>query len=135
MTNFIIIRHGETDWNRQHRFQGQIDVPLNATGREQARRLALRLQHEPIDLLVSSDLQRAQQTAAPLSSLRALSVAALHAGLREQSFGVLEGLDAPTIRQRHPELWQQWLRFDADAALPEGESTRSFHARVLALLH
>jgi probable phosphoglycerate mutase len=134
MTELLIIRHGETDWNRALRFQGQIDVPLNANGREQARRLALRLQQEPIDLLVSSDLQRAQQTAAPVSSLRALPVAALHAGLREQSFGVLEGLDAPTIRQRHPDLWQQWLRFDADAALPEGESTRSFHARVLAML-
>ena len=135
MTDLLIIRHGETDWNRELRFQGQIDVPLNATGREQARRLALRLQHEPIDLLVSSDLQRTQQTAAPLSNLRTLPVSALHRGLREQSFGVLEGLDAPTIRQRHPDLWQQWLRFDADAALPEGESTRSFHARVMAMLH
>jgi len=61
-------------------------------------------------------------------------VAALFAGLREQSFGVLEGLDAPTVRQQHPGLWQEWVRFDADYALPEGESTRSFHARALATL-
>ena len=132
MTDFLIIRHGETDWNRQLRFQGQIDVPLNATGHEQAGRLAERLLAEPIDLLVSSDLQRAQQTAAPLALRRAQPVAALHAGLREQSFGVLEGLDAPTIRARHPALWAQWLRFDADESAPGGESTRQFHARVLA---
>ena len=55
MTKLIVIRHGETDWNRQHRFQGQIDVPLNALGLEQARRLGLRLAREPIDLLVVSD--------------------------------------------------------------------------------
>jgi probable phosphoglycerate mutase len=132
MTDFLIIRHGETDWNRQLRFQGQIDVPLNATGHEQAGRLAERLLAEPIDLLISSDLQRAQQTAAPLASRRAQPVSGLHAGLREQSFGLLEGLDAPTIREQHPALWAQWLRFDADESAPGGESTRQFHARVLA---
>ena len=131
MTDFLIIRHGETDWNRQLRFQGQIDVPLNATGHEQAGRLAERLRAEPIDLLISSDLQRAQQTAAPLALRRAQPVAALHAGLREQSFGQLEGLDAPTIRELHPALWAQWLRFDADESAPGGESTRQFHTRVL----
>lgn len=134
MTELLIIRHGETDWNRELRFQGQADVPLNLNGREQAERLGRRLLNEPIDLLVSSDLQRAQQTAAPLSALRSQPVAALLAGLREQSFGVLEGLDAPTVRQQHPGLWQEWVRFDADYALPEGESTRHFHARALAAL-
>jgi probable phosphoglycerate mutase len=70
MTDFIFIRHGETDWNRQHRFQGQIDVPLNGTGLEQARRLGLALAGEGFDLLVSSDLQRARQTAGAPGFLR-----------------------------------------------------------------
>ncbi|HRH88347.1 MAG TPA: histidine phosphatase family protein [Rubrivivax sp.] len=132
-TEFIVVRHGETDFNREQRFQGQIDVPLNATGRQQAQRLAEALAGERFDLLLSSDLQRARQTALPLE--RALAQSALaQPGFREQSFGVLEGLDVPTIKARHPELWLQWLRHDADYALPEGESVRGFHARVLAAL-
>ena len=130
MTDFIFIRHGETDFNRQLRFQGQIDVALNATGQEQARRLARALAAQPFDLLISSDLRRTRETAAPLEGQRRLT-AALNSGLREQSFGVLEGLDAPGVQALHPELWARWLLYEADYALPEGESARQFHARVL----
>lgn len=133
MTDFIVIRHGETDWNREQRFQGQIDVPLNATGHLQAQRLAQALAGERFDALLSSDLQRARQTVHPLE--QALVRAALpQTGLREQSFGLLEGLDVATIKTRHPDLWAQWLRHDADYELPQGESVRRFHARVLDTL-
>ena len=132
MTDLIVIRHGETDWNRQHRFQGQIDVPLNATGLAQAERLARRLADEPIDVLLSSDLQRARSTADALARGRPLGVEPLW---REQSFGILEGLDVPTIRARHADLWAQWVRHEADYALPQGgESNVQFHARVLRAL-
>lgn len=130
-TALTFIRHGETDWNRQQRFQGQIDVPLNATGHAQAARLAARLAGDVPDLLFSSDLQRARETAAPLSAAWALPVAAVP-GLREQSFGVLEGLDVPTIKTAHPDLWAQWLLHHGDFALPGGESLRQFHSRVMA---
>jgi probable phosphoglycerate mutase len=129
MTELIVIRHGETDWNRQHRFQGQIDVPLNAAGRAQAERLARRLTSEPFDVVVASDLQRAFATAQAAAGARPIEADPLW---REQAFGVLEGLDAATIVQQHPELWAQWLRHDADYALPGGgESVRAFHDRVL----
>jgi len=129
-TQFVFIRHGETDWNRQQRFQGQIDVPLNATGEAQARRLADRLADEAADVLVCSDLLRTRQTAAPLAAAWGLDP--LHEpGVREQSFGVLEGLDVPTIKSRHPDLWADWLVHRADYALPGGESIRQFSARVL----
>jgi probable phosphoglycerate mutase len=131
MTQLICIRHGETDWNLQQRFQGQIDVPLNATGQAQAQRLAARLAAEPPDRLFSSDLQRALQTAQPLAAAWGLSATPVP-GLREQSFGVLEGLDLPAIQQQHPALWQEWLLQRGDFALPRGESMRQFHARVLA---
>ncbi len=132
MTEFVFIRHGETDWNRQQRFQGQIDVPLNALGREQAARLGQRMKTERFDHLVCSDLLRTRETAAPTASVHAVAPQ-LHAGLREQAFGVLEGLDVPSIQAQHPELWAQWLKHDADFALPQGgESVRQFHARVLA---
>ena len=131
MTELLFIRHGETDWNRQQRFQGQIDVPLNATGLVQAARVAERLAADRHDALFSSDLQRARETAAPLSAAWHLAPVALP-GFREQNFGVLEGLDVPTIQARHPDLWQRWLEHRADYALPGGESLRQFHSRVMA---
>jgi probable phosphoglycerate mutase len=130
MTELLIVRHGETDFNRQLRFQGQVDVPLNATGLEQAGRLARRLAGEPFEGLIASDLQRAWQTAEPLAASRAQPAARLPA-LREQAFGLVEGLTAPEIQARHPELWEGWLRHDPDFAMPGGESTRQFHARVV----
>lgn len=131
MTELLFIRHGETDWNRQQRFQGQVDVPLNAAGHAQAQRLGARLAGERHEALFTSDLTRARETAAPLAAAWALQPVAL-AGLREQNFGVLEGLDVPTIKARYPELWQRWLEHRGDFTLPGGESLIGFHARVLA---
>jgi 2,3-bisphosphoglycerate-dependent phosphoglycerate mutase len=82
-------------------------------------------------VLVASDLARARETAAPLAQAWRLSPAFLK-GLREQSFGVLEGLDVPTIKARYPDLWARWLEHRGDFALPGGESLQQFHARVSA---
>ncbi len=134
MTELLVIRHGETDWNRAHRFQGQIDVPLNALGRLQAQRLGQRLAAERADALVCSDLQRALATAAPLAQAWGLTPQAQPLW-REQGFGLLEGLDVATIQRQHAELWAQWIRHQADYALPGGgESNTAFHARVLRAL-
>jgi 2,3-bisphosphoglycerate-dependent phosphoglycerate mutase len=130
-TSFVFIRHGETDWNRQQRFQGQIDVPLNEAGLAQAQRLGARLAAEPADVLVCSDLLRTRQTAQPLADAWQQQARPM-VGLREQNFGVLEGLDVPTIKAQHPALWSDWLEHRADFALPNGESLRQFHARVTA---
>ena len=70
MTELILIRHGETDWNRELRFQGQVDVPLNEAGHVQAQRVADRLGAEPFHHLYCSDLLRTRQTAAPLAAAR-----------------------------------------------------------------
>lgn len=133
MTELLLIRHGETDYNRQFRFQGQIDVPLNETGRAQAARLADRLAGEALDAVVSSDLHRARATAEPLLQARGAPLR-LDPLWREQSFGVLEGLEVPSVRFSHPELWAAWSRHDADHAPPGGESNRHFHARVMQAL-
>ena len=143
MTDFLLIRHGETDWNRELRFQGQIDVPLNAIGLEQAQRLQQRIadslsawrerQRVPIRV-VCSDLQRAQQTAEPLAQTLGLELEVIH-GLREQCYGIFEGMQVAQIKTQYPDHWQQWLQFDADHALPQAESTRQFHARVMQAMH
>ena len=131
MTELILIRHGETDWNRELRFQGQVDVPLNAVGHEQAQRLARRLAGETVHQLYASDLLRTQQTARPLSAQLKLPGVA-DAALREQNFGQVDGMRVDDIKAQHPEAWDQWTRFDADWAFEGGaESTRTFHARVM----
>ena len=142
MTDFLLIRHGETAWNRELRFQGQLDVPLNEMGFEQAQRLKTRMvqalaewqaQGRVPTQLISSDLLRAQQTAQPVAEVlghRCL----LHAGLREQCYGMFEGLRSPDIQAQYPEAWQRWLAFDADDAVEGAETTRAFHDRVMAAL-
>lgn len=130
MTELILLRHGETDWNRELRFQGHVDVSLNAIGLEQARRLALRLAGETVHHVYASDLMRAQQTAEPVSrelGLHAVSDAAL----REQSFGQVDGMRVDDIKAQHPQAWEGWLRFEEDYGMPGGETTRQFHSRVM----
>ena len=133
-TDLILIRHGETAWNRELRFQGHADVPLNDIGHEQARRLGLRLASETaVQHILSSDLMRAQQTAAPGAQQLALPVVT-SASLREQFFGVAEGLRSDEIQSRHPRAWEEWLEFREDHAMPEGETAREFHTRIVAAL-
>lgn len=130
MTELVLIRHGETDMNRELRFQGHLNVGLNAIGLEQARRLAARMAGETADAVYVSDLLRAQQTAQPIAGELALPPVA-DEGLREQHFGRVEGMCVADIQRDMPEAWAGWLRFEEDFAMPEGESTRAFHARVM----
>ena len=131
MTDLILIRHGETEFNREGRFQGGIDVPLNEHGRRQAERLAAQLAHERIDALHCSDLLRARQTAAPTAAALGLPMQP-DARLREQGFGVLEGLTFAEARERQPAALAVWARHQADSAPPGGETVRAFHDRVVA---
>ena len=142
LTDFLLIRHGETAWNRELRFQGQLDVPLNDMGFEQAQRLKKRIvqalaewqvQGRVPTRLISSDLLRAQQTAQPVAEALGQSCI-LNAGLREQCYGMFEGMRSPDIQAQHPEAWQRWLAFDADVAVEGAETTRVFHDRVIAAL-
>ncbi len=136
-TEIILVRHGETDWNLRKCFQGQIDVPLNERGLDQARRLARQLHSEGLrfDAVVSSDLNRARQTAEPACRLLGLTLRS-DAAWREQAFGVLEGQSVDALRSEHPELHAQWQRHDPDYALPGGaESRREFSARILTAAH
>lgn len=132
-TDLILIRHGETDWNRELRFQGHADVPLNDMGHEQARRLGLRVAGEQVQHLISSDLMRAQQTAAPAARHLEREIVT-SAALREQYFGIVEGMRSDEIQSLHPRAWEDWLQFREDHAMPEGESPRQFHARIMEAL-
>lgn len=133
MNKIILIRHGETAWNAERRLQGHLDIPLNDEGERQARLLAEALAPEAIDLLVSSDLQRARQTAQAVATLRGMPLL-IEPGLRERCYGGFEGLLYSEIEQRFPSEFAAWQARDIDAVLPNGkncgESFRQFYARA-----
>jgi broad specificity phosphatase PhoE len=121
----FLIRHGETEWNAAGRWQGHADVPLSATGREQAARLARRLAQEGIcfDALYSSDLSRARETAEALGGALGLRPVSSPA-LREIDLGAWSGKTRAEIAAVFPDQWRM-LQRDEDFARGGGET---FHA-------
>lgn len=132
MTRLCLVRHGETTWNADHRFQGSSDPPLSEIGRTQARRLASRLQSEIFDAAYCSDLKRAQETAALLAHPLKLDVRT-DSRLREMSFGVFEGLPPQEIQARYPDEYAAWSA-DRENAPPGGEPLSQMVARLKAFL-
>ncbi|WP_233832052.1 histidine phosphatase family protein [Paraburkholderia sp. ZP32-5] len=135
ITQILFIRHGETDWNRIKRIQGHIDIPLATTGFDQAQRLARRIADEAkqgarLDAIYSSDLQRAQQTAQPMSDALGLPLQ-LRENLRERSYGAFQGHDSDEIALRFPDEYAQWQTRDPGFTPPEGESQRVFYHRIV----
>lgn len=133
MTELILIRHGETDWNAEQRIQGHLDIPLNQVGFEQAEALGKRFGEVDIDVLVSSDLSRAMQTAAPISAVRELPVIG-ETRLRERNLGVLQGRTREQAQQSAPEAFEVFRSRVEDAELVEGESLAAFARRVADVL-
>jgi 2,3-bisphosphoglycerate-dependent phosphoglycerate mutase len=129
-TRIIAVRHGETSWNADARIQGQLDIGLNETGRWQARRVGEALAEEPIAAVYSSDLERAQATAQPISEAKGVPVIP-HEGLRERSFGMFEGKTFDEIHQAWPEHAQNWRKRIPEWQPPEGgESLIELRERV-----
>ena len=122
----MLWRHGQTTWNAERRFQGQSDIPLDATGQAQAQRAARLLAGLRPDMIVSSDLSRAANTAAPLAQLTGLDVI-LDKDLRERHGGQWEGLTDTEIRARYPAEHATWNP-------PDGEPTLVVADRVAGAL-
>ena len=139
-TRVLAIRHGETAWNVDGRIQGQLDVPLNDTGRWQVHRLALAVADEGISAIYSSDLLRALETAQAVARGCDRPITT-DAGLRERGFGVFEGLSYDEINQRWPDQAARWRKREPDFRAEGGESLRQFFERSvgtvsrLAALH
>ena len=123
----MLWRHGQTIWNAERRFQGQSDIPLDETGQAQAERAARLLAALRPDLIVSSDLSRAAQTAAPLARLTGLEVT-LDKDLRERHGGRWEGLTDTEIRTRYPVEHANWTP-------PDGEPSPVVADRVAGALY
>lgn len=137
MTELLLIRHGETDWNTERRLQGHTDIPLNNEGVRQARALGLALRRESLDAIVSSDLQRAMQTAQAIADVRDMPIQ-VDTGLRERCYGAFEGLRHVDISERYPEDYLAWQSREWDARFPQGlrtaETLREFTERAVGSL-
>ena len=133
LTRLILIRHGESTWNRERRIQGQLDPPLSDLGRAQAQRVAGRLAGRRIEALYTSDLLRASQTAEPIAAaVRLESTPAPE--LREIFLGEWEGLHTDDIAARFPAAWDEWTREPSWDLVPGGEGAAAFEKRVESAL-
>jgi len=131
MTEFLLVRHGETNWNRDRRFQGHADPGLNRTGREQARALADELAGEPIVAIYASDLARARETAEIIGESVAAPVV-LDKELREIDVGEWQGLTWPEVEERYPEGVRRW--HERGHGWESGETYEALGERVGAAL-
>ena len=129
MKRVILVRHGETDWNREDRIQGGLDIPLNKRGKQQARDIAKRLSTVPIDRIYSSRLSRAYETALEIARLHNLEVLA-NSRLNELRQGEWQGMRSKEVKRAYPDLYLKWEKDPTSATPPGGENVRQAFQRV-----
>jgi broad specificity phosphatase PhoE len=130
VATLLLVRHGETDWNAERRWQGHADPPLNEAGRVQARELAHELASETLAAVYSSDLVRAHETARIVAERHGLDVV-VERDLREIDVGAWSGLTHDEIQVRFPQDFERW-RTTGVADERGGETSEQLHARVVA---
>ena len=131
MTEILLARHGETDWNRESRFQGHADPPLNELGREQAAELAAALADEQVAAVYSSPLLRAFETAQAIAERHGLTATPVE-GLREVDVGSWQALTRDEVERRFPEQFRRWLEYGR--GWDDGETYEEMGERVLGAL-
>ena len=133
-TELIMIRHGVTAWNKERRFQGQIDIPLDDEGLRQAQLLGQSMAGAALAAVYASDLTRARQTAEPLAGALGLPVVA-EPGLRERHYGDFEGCTWDELQREHAADFARWRAREPDFSLPGGgETLLALHDRVEATM-
>lgn len=130
MTRLILVRHGETDWNIQDRIQGGMDIPLNEQGRKQAEIIASELFNIKIDVIYSSTLSRAYETARIISKIKKLKIKKENL-LNEIHQGVWQGLLVKQARQRYKKTYSIWESNPAKTKPPQGESIQDVYNRIV----
>ncbi len=133
MTEIILVRHGETEWNVNQVFRGRIDVELNETGIRQAELLAEYLSDLKIDAVYSSPLKRALKTAEIVASYHKLDVRVAD-GLIDFDYGEWQGLPHQEVKQRHRELYAQWAKNPHQVTMPAGECLNDVSQRAISVV-
>jgi len=133
MTEIILVRHGETEWNVEEVFRGRIDVELNQTGIKQAELLAEYLSKRKIDAIYSSPLKRAVKTAEIVASHHRLDVK-VAPGLIDFDCGDWHGLLRQEVQDKYKELYALWVRHPDKVKIPGGESLNEVTERAMNVL-
>lgn len=128
--SLVLIRHGQTRWNREGRWQGQANPPLNALGRRQAQRAATELHSRELEHLYSSDLRRALETAHIIGAELGIAVIP-DARLREINLGRWQGMLSTDIQAQYPDEFRRWHESPLTVRPPDGEDVHTLAARVL----
>lgn len=122
MTTILLVRHGETEWNRVERFRGSADIPLNENGLRQAELLARRIAAEWKPVAVyTSPLSRSRKTGEIIARPFQLSIQ-IHPGLSDVNYGQWQGLTPEEVKSRWPELYERWKTSPENLIFPGGES-------------
>jgi broad specificity phosphatase PhoE len=133
LPRLIIVRHGETDWNKDRVFRGRLDIPLNDVGRNQAEATAEALKTIPVSAVVSSPLVRATETAGKIARDHNLEVQIDHR-LIDLNYGEWQGLSETEVKKLYPGLYQEWQLRPHVARIPGGETLENVRRRVMALV-
>lgn len=129
MTKLILVRHGQTVWNHEMKYQGHADIELSPIGRQQAARVARRLRDIPVTAVYTSDLKRAFDTARIIAAAHNLPVVAMPQ-LREIKFGDWEGLTSEEINCRWPDCIRRLYTEPETLTIPGGETFRQLKERA-----
>lgn len=133
MTEIILVRHGETEWNRQEVFRGRLDIDLNDTGRRQAELLGEHLSRIKVDAVYSSPLKRALETADRIARHHRLGVQTAH-GLIDLDYGEWQGLSKETVKTKYKGLYTQWTEKPHQVRIPGGESLDNVTERAVGVV-
>lgn len=130
MSKFILVRHGQTAWNKEQRFRGRKDVPLSEAGLKEAQAVAGALENASIDLVYASPLSRAMQTLTPLAQNLGKEIEPFEEVI-DISFGKWEGMTRDDAKKKYPELYTAWEEAPETVTFPQGESLAEVQARAM----
>ena len=134
MAQLILVRHGETDWSRQNRVQGTLDIPLNGDGEDEARRISDGLSEFEIHAVYSSPASCSFCTAQEIATSRSLKVKKMNE-LKELNHGVWQGLLVKDIKKRYKKQYSIWKSSPTSSRPPSGESMRDACDRAVSAMH
>jgi broad specificity phosphatase PhoE len=133
MTRIILVNNGQTDWSKDGRIQGELDIPLNKEGEKEAVKIALELSNIKIESIYSSALSRSYETATIIAKMHHLNVKPLKE-LNELNHGVWQGLSIDEIKKRYRKLYRMWDSAPGSVRLPQGETIKEAFERSTSVV-